>query len=174
MKKSNTGGQGLKENERQRLLDEAEKSLCEVRASCESVVPVLLDKAQTNKRSVRTSYESTVPGFLHELKKEIIHDVAFKNEKTKQAWLMLSGLGGVDVDEDDAVALLEERVKEGDTDAMWMLGICYEFGIGIEQDIEQAEKLYHQSSDGGNEIGKFFVSHKGRGRGSGNMRMYRL
>ena len=84
------------------------------------------------------------------------------------------GLGGVDIDEDGAVALLKERVKEGDTDAMWMLGTCYEFGIGIEQDIEQAEKLYQQSSDGGNEIGKFFVSHKDDGRGSGNMRMERL
>ena len=179
MKKSNTGGQGLKENERQRLLDKAEKSLCEVRTSCESAVPGLLDKAQTNKRSVRTSCESAVPGFLHEaqitlckVKEEINPKVVFKNEKTKQAWLMLSGLGGVDVDEDGAVALLQERVKDRDTDAMWMLGICYEFGIGIEQDIEQAEKLYQQSSDGGNEIGNFFVSHGGNG--SGNMRMYRL
>ena len=181
MKKSNTGEQGLKENERQRLLGEAEKSLCEVRTSCESTLPVLLDKAQTNKRNVRTSCESVLPGFLHEaqimlckVKEAIIPRVVFKNEKTKQAWLMLSGIGGVDVDEDGAVALLEERVKEGDRDAMWMLGICYEFGIGIEQDIEQAEKLYQQSSDGGNEIGKFFVSLKGCGRGSGYMRMYRL
>ena len=101
---------------------------------------------------------------LCNVKEEIVQNVVFKNEKTKQAWLMLSGLGGVDVDEDGAVALLKERMKEGDTDAMWMLGICYEYGIGIEQDIEQAEKLYQQSSDGGNEIGKFFVSHKGRGR----------
>ena len=87
--------------------------------------------------------------------------------------LFRSGLGGVDVDEDGAVALLEERVKEGDTDAMWMLGLCYEFGIGIEQDIEQAEKLYQQSSDGGNEIGKFFVSHElcAYGRGSEEMWM---
>ena len=86
---------------------------------------------------------------------------------------MLSGLGGVDVDEDGAVALLQERVKDGDTDAMWMLGICYEFGIGIEQDIEQAEKLYQQSSDRGNEIGEFFVSHEwcAYGRGSEEMWM---
>ena len=159
MKKSNTGGQGLKENERQRLLGEAEKSLCEVRTSCESVLPGFLHEAQI---------------ILCKVKKGIIKKVVFKNEKTKQAWLMLSGLGGVDVDEDGAVALLKERVKEGDTDAMWMLGLCCEYGRGIEQDIEQAEKLYQQSSDGGNEIGKFFVSHKDDGRGSGNMRMERL
>ena len=183
MKESNNDGHGLKENERQRLLDEAEKNLCEVRTSCESVVPGLLDKAQTNKRSMRTSYDSVLPGFLHEVqvihilckvKKEIIPKVVFKNEKTKQAWLMLSGLEGVNVDEDGAVALLQEIVKEGDTDAMWMLGICYEYGRGIEQDIEQAEKLYQQSSDGGNEIGKYFVSHEWCGRGSGKMEMRRL
>ena len=94
--------------------------------------------------------------------------------KTKLAWLMLSGIGGADVDEDGAVALLEERVKDKDTDAMWMLGICYEFGTGIEQDTEQAEKLYQQSNDGGNEIGKLFVRHEDWGRGSGKMRMYGL
>ena len=48
---------------------------------------------------------------------------------------MLSGLGGVAVDEDGAVALLQERVKDRDTDAMWMLGLCCEYGRGIEQDI---------------------------------------
>ena len=181
MKKSNTGEQGLKEKERQRLLDKAEKSLCEVRTSYESALQGLLDKAQTNKRSAKAPCESAVPGFLHEaqitlckVKEEIIPKVVFKNETTKQAWLMLSGLGGVDVDEDDAVALLKERVKDRDTDAMWMLGICCEFGIGIEQDIEQAEKLYQQSSDGGNEIGKFFVSKKGWRRGNGKMGMKRL
>ena len=89
--------------------------------------------------------------------------------KTKLAWLKLSKYGGAAVDEEGAVALLEERVKEGDTDAMWMLGICYEFGI--KQDIEHAEKLYKQSSDGGNEIGKFFVCCKDYGRGSENIGM---
>ena len=157
------------------------KSLFEVKTSCESALPGLLDKAQTNKHSVRTLCKSKVPGFLHEVqiisckvKEESIQKVVFKNDKTKQAWLMLSGLGGVDVDEDGAVALLKERVEYGDIDAMWMLGICYEYGIGIEQDIEQADKLYQQSGDGGNEIGKFFVSHKGCGRGRGYMGMERL
>ncbi len=78
--------------------------------------------------------------------------------KTKLAWLKLSGLGGAEVDEDGAVALLEERVKDSDGDAMWMLGVCCEFGRGIEQNIERAEKLYKQSCEKGNEIGKFFES----------------
>ena len=152
-----------------------------IRKNIDTELNISINEAQTNKNSVRKPCESAVPGFLHEaqitfckVKEGIIPKVVFKNEKTKQAWLMLSGLGGVDVDEDGAVALLKERVKDGDTDAMWMLGICYEFGIGIEQNIEQAEKLYQQSGDGGNEIGKFFVSHEDDGRGSGNMKMKRL
>ena len=91
--------------------------------------------------------------------------------KTKLAWLKLSGFGGAVVDEDGAVALLEERVKEGDDDeAMWMLGVCNEYGLGTEQDTERAEDLYKQSSERRNEIGKFFATH----RESGNMRMNRL
>ena len=94
--------------------------------------------------------------------------------KTKLAWLKLSGLGGCEVDEDGAVALLEERVKEGDGEAMWMLGVCNEYGRGTEQDIERAEMLYKQSSERGNEIGSFFETHDAYARGSGEMCMRRL
>ena len=80
--------------------------------------------------------------------------------KTKLAWYKLTGDGGVDVDVNGAVALLEERVAEGDLEAMWMLGVCNEFGIGTEQNIERAEKLYKQSSEGGNEIGKILVANE--------------
>ncbi len=98
-----------------------------------------------------------------------------ESAKTKLAWLKLSGLGGADADEDGAVALLEERVKGGDDgDAMWMLGVCYEYGRGIDQDIERAEMLYKQSSEKGNKIGAFFMSHKNDGRGSGEVKIKRL
>ena len=46
-----------------------------------------------------------------------------ESAKTKLAWLKLSGLGGAVVDKRGAVVLLEERVKDGDTDATWMLGM---------------------------------------------------
>ena len=97
-----------------------------------------------------------------------------ENAKTKLAWLMLSGLGGAVVDEDGAVALLEQRVKDKDTDAMWILGVCYEFGLGTEQDLERARKLNQQSRNGRNEIGKFFVRYKINGRGDGYLRMSSL
>ena len=77
-----------------------------------------------------------------------------ESAKTKLAWYMLSGREGADVDTKSAVALLEERVKKGDAEAMWMLGVCFEFGLGIERDIERASMLYSQSKNGGNEIGE--------------------
>ena len=88
--------------------------------------------------------------------------------KTKVAFYKLTGLGGVEVDVDEAVALLEERAKEGDSEAKWMLGLCCEYGMGIEQDIERAELLYRQSSEGGNVVGKLLWWNVG-GRGSGVM-----
>ena len=85
-----------------------------------------------------------------------------ENAKTVLAWLMLSGLGGASIDDDSAVVLLEERVKDKNSDAMWLLGICNEFGRGTEQDIERAQSLYQQSKDNGNEIGAFFCDKKNK------------
>ena len=90
--------------------------------------------------------------------------------KTKLAWYYLSGYCSAKVDRDEAVALLEERVKDEDAEAMWMLGLCCEYGMGTEQDIEKAETLYKQSSDEENEIGKFLSENRGDGRGNGILR----
>ena len=91
--------------------------------------------------------------------------------KTKLAWYLLSGYCGAKVDADEAVALLEERVKEDDAEAMWMLGLCCEYGNGTEQDLERAETLYKQSSDKENEIGSYFAENEGDGRGNGILRI---
>ena len=88
--------------------------------------------------------------------------------KTKVAYCKLTGLGGVETDEEGAVALLEERAKDGDNEAKWMLGLCCEYGMGIEQDIERAELLYRQSKEGGNEVGEFLLRNDGAGRGRGS------
>ncbi len=91
--------------------------------------------------------------------------------KTSLAWFKLSGCGGAEVDVDEAVALLEERVKNKDAEAMWMLGICCEYGMGCEQDVERAEELYKESSDCGSVIGQF-LKDNGKGfRGSGIMKV---
>ena len=83
--------------------------------------------------------------------------------KTKLAFFLLTGKGGAEIDEDRAVALLEERVEERETDAMWMLGLCYEYGIGCEEDFERAMSLYKQSSDGGNAAGRLLTGKIVRG-----------
>ena len=77
--------------------------------------------------------------------------------KTKLAWYKLSGCGGAEIDEEGAVVLLEERVKENDAEAKWMLGVCCEFGRGIEQNTERSMKLYKESSEQGNRSGKYLV-----------------
>ena len=66
-----------------------------------------------------------------------------------------------------------ERVKDQDSEAMWMLGLCYEFGMGCEQDIEEAVKLYEQCCDNGNVIGKFLCENGKDKKGSGVMKVRR-
>ena len=113
---------------------------------------------------------------MEEEYKEVLSAVERGEEsaKTKLAWYKLSGMGGAKVDVDGAVKLLEERVKEKDGEAMWMLGLCKEYGRGIEQDFEGAEKLYEESKEAGNEIGEILAKKGGYGRGSGEMRIYGL
>ena len=103
--------------------------------------------------------------------REVVHAMESGNEraKTKVAFFKLSGRGGVEVDAERAVALLEERVKEGDCDAKWMFGLCCEYGIGTGQDIERAEKLYGECNEGGSVVGEFLMKNSGGGRGTGVM-----
>ena len=89
--------------------------------------------------------------------------------KTKVAFYKLTGLGGVEVDEEGAVVLLEERAKDGDNEAKWMLGLCCEYGIGIDQDIKRAKLLYQQSGEGGNVVGEFLMKNGRSKRGTGGM-----
>ena len=83
--------------------------------------------------------------------------------KTILAWNMLCG----QKDPRYAVKLLEERVNAADGEAMWMLGVCKEFGIGTNKDTERAETLYEQSNKCMNETGKFLLSKVEYDRGGG-------
>ena len=65
---------------------------------------------------------------------------------TDEARWMLEGSHGMARDAEAAVALLEAKVKDGDTEAMWMLGVCCEFGMGTEQDVDRAEQLYEHGA----------------------------
>ena len=89
--------------------------------------------------------------------KEAVHAMESGDGSAKMivAYYKLLGLGGVEVDVDEAVTLLEESVKEGYGEAMWMLGLCCEHGMGTVQDIERANKLYEESYERGSVIGDF-------------------
>ena len=70
----------------------------------------------------------------------------------------------------DAVQLLQQFVEEGDSDAMWILGMCNEFGLGKPRDIQEAERLYSLSSHEGNAIGSFIsVNQEYEEKGKGVM-----
>ena len=49
-----------------------------------------------------------------------------------------------------ADTVLQEKAERGDTDCIWMLGVCYEDGVGVEQSVWQAEKLYESAAQRGN------------------------
>ena len=85
--------------------------------------------------------------------------------KTKVAFFKLSRRGGARFDSEGAVTLLKERAEREDDEAQWMLGICFEYGIGTEQDIDRAMLLYIKSSNADNAIGEFLMNsgHFGRG-----------
>ena len=85
--------------------------------------------------------------------------------KTRLAWFKLSGRGGATKDEDGAALLLEERVKENDKEAMWMLGLCCEYGMGCKKDFERAKTLYKQSCDSGSVAGCFLAWNQTNGSG---------
>ena len=60
-------------------------------------------------------------------------------------------------------------MKDRDGEAMRMLGLCCEYGMGCKQDLKRAETLYKQCDEGGNVIGNFFVENGRDERGNGVM-----
>ena len=91
-----------------------------------------------------------------------------RKARTRVAFYKLSGRGAA-IDRDGALALLKERAKKKDGEAMWILGICYEYGIGTMHDIERAESLYRRSAQTGDVVGKFLFKNRLGGRGTGVM-----
>ena len=98
---------------------------------------------------------SSLSSFDQARYKEALHALKNGDEsaKTTIAFYKLTGCGGVDVDVDGAIALLKERVEEGDGEAMWIWGVCNEHGIGTEKDETLAEALYCFSGNLGVPLG---------------------
>jgi len=75
--------------------------------------------------------------------------------KIKLAMFKLSGQGGAEIDEKGAFKLLAEA-QNTDKEALWMLGLCYEFGLGTEQDCKRAEVIYKRAGIY-SEVGKSLI-----------------
>lgn len=60
----------------------------------------------------------------------------------QKALSMLEGCRKTARDAEAAVAVLKQAAKARDSEATWMLGVCFEYGVGTEQDISRAEQLY--------------------------------
>ena len=84
---------------------------------------------------------------------------------------MLEGSHGMVKDADAAVALLEEKVKDRDAEAMWMLGVCNEFGMGTEQDVGRADQLYRRGAAQRNAIAKLLTDQLKNNFGRGCTQM---
>ena len=56
-----------------------------------------------------------------------------------------------------AVVQLEECASDGDAEAMWVLGVCCEHGVGTAQDLARAQVLYEASQERGCRTGGFLV-----------------
>ena len=168
-------GASLKKDEkkeRAELVDAAERERERVQKEFEEERAELVKAAERERERAQKEFE--IQKAAERVKYEEILSAVERGEesaKTKLAWYKLSGMGGAKVDVDGAVVLLVERVKDKDSEAMWMLGLCKEYGRGIERDIEGAEKLYEESKEAGNETGEILVKKGGKGRGSGEMRI---
>ena len=74
-------------------------------------------------------------------------------------------------DADGAVVVLEERTKDRDAQAMWLLGLCCEYGMGTEQDTQRAEQLFQQAAQQGDETAKLLVGKLNNKNGRGCLDM---
>ena len=90
---------------------------------------------------------------------------------TDKARWMLEGSHGMARDAGAAVVLLEEEAKDGDAEAMWMLGVCCEFGMGTEQDVERAVQLYNSAAEQGNATAKLLTGKLKNKNGRGSTQM---
>ena len=89
-----------------------------------------------------------------------------------KALRMLEGSHGMARDADGAVALLKHSVaRTRDNEAMWMLGVCCEFGIGTEQDVHRAEQLFKSAAQQGNTTAMLLTDKLKNKKGKGCMEM---
>ena len=80
---------------------------------------------------------------------------------------------GYDAGDGDIIKQLNKEVEAKNGEAMWVYGICKEFGIGTEQDMEKARDLYEESENLGSASGNFLASKTRSGRAPGEIALTR-
>lgn len=80
-----------------------------------------------------------------------------KVSRSEAARRALQGGGADEAARVQAVALLVECARDGDAEAMWVLGVCCEHGVGTAQDVGRAQELYETSQEKGCRTGMFLV-----------------
>ena len=93
---------------------------------------------------------------------------------TESAWNMLTGMFDDEVDAEGAVSKLRKRADANDYNALWILGLCHEFGVGCEKNLEEADALYAKSVEEGSAVGEFLVQNrkKQEDKGEGSLVSY--
>ena len=75
-------------------------------------------------------------------------------------------------DADGAVVVLQQQVDEHrDAQAMWLFGLCCEFGMGTEQDTQRAEQLYWEAAQQGDETAQLLIGELNNWKGRGCLDM---
>ena len=76
-------------------------------------------------------------------------------------------------DADGAVVVLQQQVDEHhDAQAMWLLGLFCEYGMGTQQDTQRAEQLFQQAAQQGDETAKLLVGKPKNWNGRGCLDMH--
>jgi TPR repeat protein len=57
----------------------------------------------------------------------------------------------VDPDLDKARELYQKAANQGNVQAQYNLGVCYENGLGVEPDLPKAAKYYQEAADQGSQ-----------------------
>ena len=61
---------------------------------------------------------------------------------------------GVDEDPQQAVEWFMKSARQGDPEAQYALGVCYNEGLGVERDVDEAREWYARAAEQGNSNAK--------------------
>ena len=76
----------------------------------------------------------------------------------KLGWDYLFGANGKTKDAKEAVYWFKQGADQGDADCQYFLGFCYEDGLGVEKDLQQAQALFRKAAEQGHEAAQLAIN----------------